>query len=113
MIVNPTFVLGPDDPTGTSNRLVRRLLSAACPPTSMAGSTSSTYATSPAGTCSPTSAASEGERYLLAARNFTLQRLFADLGRIAGVPPPPLKLHGPMMLAGTEARDRSAATFTS
>ena len=26
VVVNPTFVLGPDDPTGTSNRLVRRLL---------------------------------------------------------------------------------------
>ena len=30
-----------------------------------------------------------GERYILGGRNFTLQRLFADLGRISGVAPPP------------------------
>jgi dihydroflavonol-4-reductase len=33
-----------------------------------------------------------GERYILGNRNFTLDRLFADLGRISGVAPPPLKL---------------------
>jgi dihydroflavonol-4-reductase len=29
-----------------------------------------------------------GERYILGGRNFTFDRLFADLGRISGVPPP-------------------------
>ena len=29
-----------------------------------------------------------GERYLLAGRNFTFERLFADLGRLSGVPTP-------------------------
>lgn len=33
-----------------------------------------------------------GERYILGGRNFTLTRLFADLGRISGVEPPALKL---------------------
>jgi dihydroflavonol-4-reductase len=33
-----------------------------------------------------------GERYILGGRNFTLSRLFADIGRIAGVPPPPVKV---------------------
>ena len=33
-----------------------------------------------------------GERYILGGRNFTLTRLFADLGRISGVEPPSLKL---------------------
>ena len=33
-----------------------------------------------------------GERYILGNRNFTLDRLFADLGRISGVEPPALKL---------------------
>ena len=29
-----------------------------------------------------------GERYILAGRNFTFERLFADLGRLSGVPTP-------------------------
>jgi dihydroflavonol-4-reductase len=33
-----------------------------------------------------------GERYILGGRNFTLTRLFADLGRISGVEPPSVKL---------------------
>ena len=33
-----------------------------------------------------------GERYILGGRNFTLGRLFADIGRISGVPPPPVKV---------------------
>jgi dihydroflavonol-4-reductase len=33
-----------------------------------------------------------GERYILGNRNFTLDRLFADLGRLSGVEPPAVKL---------------------
>jgi dihydroflavonol-4-reductase len=33
-----------------------------------------------------------GERYILGNRNFTLDRLFADLGRLSGVDPPAVKL---------------------
>jgi dihydroflavonol-4-reductase len=33
-----------------------------------------------------------GERYILGNRNYTLARLFADLGRVSGVEPPALKL---------------------
>jgi dihydroflavonol-4-reductase len=40
-----------------------------------------------------------GERYILGNRNFTLDRLFADLGRMSGVAPPPLKLPLPAALA--------------
>ena len=38
-----------------------------------------------------------GERYILGNRNFTMTRLFADLGRLSGVEPPALKL--PVMVA--------------
>jgi dihydroflavonol-4-reductase len=37
-----------------------------------------------------------GERYILGGRNFTLTRLFADLGRISGVEPPTLRLPVPV-----------------
>jgi dihydroflavonol-4-reductase len=40
-----------------------------------------------------------GERYILGNRNFTLDRLFADLGRMSGVAPPSLKLPVPAALA--------------
>ena len=33
-----------------------------------------------------------GERYILGNRNFTFDRLFADLGRLSGVEPPAVKL---------------------
>src|SRR6185312_4911383 len=33
-----------------------------------------------------------GERYILGNRNFTMDRLFADLGRLSGVEPPAIKL---------------------
>jgi dihydroflavonol-4-reductase len=40
-----------------------------------------------------------GERYILGNRNFTLDRLFADLGRLSGVEPPAVKLPLPAALA--------------
>src|SRR3712207_5512592 len=50
-----------------------------------------------------------GERYVLGNRNFTLDRLFADLGRLSGVEPPALKLPLPAALAfATAAEDRKS-----
>ena len=52
-----------------------------------------------AATCWPRSAAAPGERYILGGRNFTNDRLFADLGRLSGVEPPAVKLPLPAALA--------------
>ncbi len=103
VVVNPTFVLGPDDPTGTSNRLVRRLLLRRIPAYIDGGLNIVDVRDVARGHLLADERGHEGERYLLAARNFTLQRLFADLSRIAGVPPPPLKLPGHALLASVEA----------
>ena len=62
--------------------------SGACPPTRTAPSTWSTCATWPPATSWPTTTAKPGERYILGGRNFTFDRLFADLGRLSGVEPP-------------------------
>ena len=86
----------------------RFLLRRRSPPTSTARSTSSTPRTSRAATCSPTSAASVGERYILGNRNFTLDRLFADLARLSGVEPPALKLPLPAALALARAAEPAA-----
>ncbi len=44
-----------------------------------------------------------GERYILGNRNFTLTRLFADLGRLSGIEPPAVKLPLRVALALSEA----------
>jgi dihydroflavonol-4-reductase len=47
-----------------------------------------------------------GERYILGNRNYTLDRLFADLGRLSGVEPPQVKLPVPVALALARAGRR-------
>jgi dihydroflavonol-4-reductase len=52
-----------------------------------------------------------GERYILGNRNFTMDRLFADLARLSGVEPPAAKLRLPVALAlcaAAEAAGRPA-----
>jgi dihydroflavonol-4-reductase len=49
-----------------------------------------------------------GERYILGNRNFTLDRLFADLGRLSGIEPPAIKLPLPVAVALAAAGGRVA-----
>jgi dihydroflavonol-4-reductase len=107
VIVNPSFVLGPDDPTGTSNRLVRRLLLRRIPAYIDGGLNIVDVRDVALGHLLADERGHEGERYLLTARNFTLQRLFADLSRIAEVPAPPVKVSGHALLASVEALERA------
>ena len=52
-----------------------------------------------------------GERYILGNRNFTFDRLFADLARLSGVEPPLVKLPLPVALAlARDGRGRSPAS---
>ena len=48
-----------------------------------------------------------GERYILAGRNFTLDRLFADFARISGREQPPVRLPGRPMTLAVEAMVRA------
>ena len=109
VVVNPTFVLGPDDPdpSGTSNALVRRLLLRRLPAYLDGGLNIVDVRDVAQGHLLAAERGEEGERYLLAGRNFTLQRLFADLSRIAGVPPPPVKVPGQVMLIAVEALEKA------
>jgi dihydroflavonol-4-reductase len=92
VIVNPTFVLGPDDPTGTSMGLVRRFLLGQIPAYVDGGLNIVDVRDVAAGHLLADERGAVGERYILGGRNFTLDRLFADLARISGASPPPLKL---------------------
>ena len=48
-----------------------------------------------------------GERYILGTRNYTWQRLFAELQQLSGVEGPPLRLPAPVALALAEAAVRT------
>ena len=92
VIVNPTFVLGPDDPTGTSMGLVRRFLLGRIPAYVDGGLNIVDVRDVADGHLLADEKGRVGERYILGGRNFTFDRLFADLARISGVEPPPIKL---------------------
>jgi dihydroflavonol-4-reductase len=102
--VNPSFVLGPDDPTGggTSNLLVRRFLLRQIPVYVDGALNIVDVRDVAAGQLLADERGRVGERYILGGRNFTLDRLFADLARISGVPRPELRVPGPLAVAGVE-----------
>jgi dihydroflavonol-4-reductase len=107
VIVNPSFVLGPDDPnpSGTSNALVRRLLLRRIPGYLDGAINIADVRDVAKGELLADELGHEGERYLLTGRNFTLQRLFADLSRIAGVPTPPVRMSRRLVVGGVEAME--------
>jgi dihydroflavonol-4-reductase len=107
VIVNPSFVLGPDDPnpSGTSNALIRRLLLRRIPGYVDGAINIVDVRDVARGHLLADERGDTAERYLLTGRNFTLQRLFADLSRIAGVPTPPVRMHGRLVIMGVEGME--------
>jgi dihydroflavonol-4-reductase len=106
VIVNPSFVFGPDDPTGTSMTLIRRFLLRRIPVYVDGGINIVDVRDVAAGQLLADEKGEVGERYILGGRNFTLDRLFADLSRISGVEPPPIKLPGSVAVGGVRAATR-------
>ncbi len=92
VIVNPAHVLGPGDPGRSSTALVRRFLRRQIP-AYVDGTLNVVGVQDVArGHLLADERGTVGERYILGNRNFTLDRLFADLGRLSGVQPPAIKL---------------------
>lgn len=106
VFVNPTFVLGPDDPSRTSMALVRRFLLGRIPVYIEGGLNIVDVRDVASGHLLADEKGEPGERYILAGRNFTLDRLFADLARISGVAPPATRLPAGAALAGVIAATR-------
>lgn len=99
VIVNPAHVFGTGDVYHSSTELVRRFMRRGIP-AYVDGTLNIVDARDVArGHLLADERGQPGERYILSARNFTLDRLFADLGRLAGVDPPALKLPLPAALA--------------
>jgi dihydroflavonol-4-reductase len=106
VIVNPAHVLGAGDPGRSSTGLVRRFLRRQIP--AYVDGTLNIVGVDDVvrGHLLAEQAGRVGERYILGNRNFTLDRLFADLARLTGVDPPPLKLPLRVALAIAEAAQR-------
>jgi dihydroflavonol-4-reductase len=99
VMVNPAHVLGPGDPGRSSTALVRRFLRREIP--MYVDGTLNIVAVEDVarGHLLADEIGRVGERYILGNRNFTLDRLFADLGRLSGVEPPAVKLPARAALA--------------
>jgi len=106
VIVNPAHVLGAGDPGRSSTSLVRRFLRREIP-AYVDGTLNVVGVQDVArGHLLADERGEVGERYILGNRNFTLDRLFADLGRLSGVEPPAVKLRLPVALAMAAAAAR-------
>jgi dihydroflavonol-4-reductase len=92
VIVNPAHVFGAGDHHRSSTEVVRRFLCGQIP-AYVDGALNIVDADDVArGHLLADERGAVGERYILGNRNFTLDRLFADLGRLSGVEPPVLKV---------------------
>jgi dihydroflavonol-4-reductase len=106
VIVNPAHVFGAGDPGRSSTTLVRRFMRREIP--AYVDGTLNIVGVDDvaAGHLLADERGKVGERYILGNRNFTLDRLFKDLGRLSGVEPPALKLPLGMALALATAAQR-------
>ena len=86
--VNPAVVFGAGDVNLSSTRLVRSFLLGRIPVYTDGAANVVDVRDVAAGHLAADERGGVGERYILGARNFTFDRLFADLGRLAGVDPP-------------------------
>ncbi|HEY1274710.1 MAG TPA: SDR family NAD(P)-dependent oxidoreductase [Thermoleophilaceae bacterium] len=98
--VNPAFCFGAGDHRLTSTRLVRSFVLGRVP-VYLDGAVSIVDVRDvAAGHLLADERGEPGERYILGGRNFTFDRLFADLGRLSGIDPP---VKVPPGLAGAAA----------
>lgn len=93
--VNPSVAFGPGDVHVTSTRLVRSFLLGRVPAYADGALNVVDARDVAVGHLLADEAGTVGEQYILGGRNFTFDRLFADLGRLSGVDPP-LKVPRPL-----------------
>ncbi len=99
VIVNPAHVFGRGDPGRSSTALVRRFLRRQIP-AYVEGTLNIVSVSDVArGHLLADERGELGQRYILGNRNYTMTRLFADLGRLSGVEPPAIRLPVAVALA--------------
>ncbi len=110
VIVNPAHVIGRGDLNHSSTEFVRRFLRQDIPAYVDGAINVVSAKDVAAGHLLADEKGVPGERYILGNRNYTFDRLFADLGRMSGVEPPALKLPLPAALALAAALERLPGT---
>ena len=105
--VNPCVVFGEGDVYGSSTTIVRRFLLGRIPAYVDGGLNIVDVGDVARGHVLADERGSVGERYILGNRNYTLNRLFADLGRLSGVEPPALRLPPGLALRFAQALERA------
>jgi dihydroflavonol-4-reductase len=107
VIVEPCYVFGPGDVYGRATSIVRRFLLGRIP-AYVGGALNVVGVEDVArGHLLADERGDVGERYILGNRNYTLDRLFADLARLSGIEPPAVRLPVPAALALAEALARA------
>ena len=105
VVANPTYVFGSGDVYGRATAIVRRFMLGRLPAYVPGGLNVVDVQDVARGVLLADERGELGDRYVLGNRNYTLDRLFADLSRLAGVEPPPLRLSAAMALRLTQAAE--------
>src|SRR5215218_10217695 len=106
VLVCPTYVLGAGDTHRSSTELVRRIMLRRIPAYVDGAINVVDVADVAAGHLLADERGVPGERYILGNRNYTWDRLFADLARSSGVEPPAMRLPVAAALALAETLGR-------
>ena len=107
VVVCPAYVLGRGDLGRSSTELVRRFMLRRIPAYVEGAINVVDVEDVAAGMLLADERGVPGERYILGNRNYTWDRLFADLARLSGIEPPALRLPVPAALALAEALGRA------
>ncbi len=108
VVVCPAYVLGAGDLSRSSTEIVRRFMLRRIPAYVEGAINVVDVEDVAAGLLLADALGVPGERYILGNRNYTWDRLFADLARLSGIEPPALRLPVPAALALAEALDARA-----
>ncbi len=107
VVVCPAYVLGAGDYSRSSTEVVRRFMLRRIPAYVEGAINVVDVEDVAAGMLLADERGRPGERYILGNRNYTWDRLFADLARLSGIEPPALRLPVPAALALAEALARA------
>ena len=107
VVVCPTHVLGAGDAGRSSTEVVRRFMLRRIPAYVDGAINVVDVADVAAGHLLADERGRPGERYILGNRNYTWERLLADLGRFSGIEPPVVRLPLPVALAVAAAVERA------
>jgi dihydroflavonol-4-reductase len=115
VIVNPAYAFGRGDVYARATSIVRRFLLGRIPAYVPGAINVVDVQDVARGHVLADERGTVGERYILGNRNYTLDRLFADLGRVSGVEPPALRLSpqaGLRLAQAAEAASRGRVPIT-